>query len=392
MARVGIINLTSEDMGGIFNYEICLIEGLKEHGKHEYFVFTKERNSKKFCSSSNCKPICVPKSILSSESAIIRTFSLFFGIETQIDRIVKKYKLDLIISPSVTLNGFYLGAPYIVTIHDMMHKYYHNFSEYPFHRRIMRDIIYKRSAENSIFAVVDSNGGKKDLINFYNIDEHKIKIIPYCPSLLVSNYKNLDESAIKDVIRKYNLPDKFIFYPAQFWEHKNHLRLIKAIDFLKNNFRETIPLVLVGSKREAYPKIIRLIDKLNLKSDVTHIGFVSQSELVALYKASKMLVYPSLIGHTNIPPLEAMMLGTPVVCSNIFSMPEQVGDAGLLFDPFNIEDIADKIYKVWTNEPLRSELSKLGYERAKNFTLEKFAVEWEEIIEEALDKNSYTQQ
>lgn len=305
---------------------------------------------------------------------------------------VKKYKLDLIISPSVTLNGFYLGVPYIVAIHDMMHKYYHNFSEYPFHRRIMRDIIYKRSAENSIFTVVDSNGGKKDLINFYNIDEHKIKIIPYCPSLLVSKYKNLDESAIKDVIRKYNLPDKFIFYPAQFWEHKNHLRLIKAIDFLKNNFRERIPLVLVGSKREAYPKIIRLIDKLNLKSDVTHIGFVSQSELVALYKASKMLVYPSLIGHTNIPPLEAMMLGTPVVCSNIFSMPEQIGDAGLLFDPFNIEDIADKIYKVWTNEPLRSELSKLGYERAKNFTLEKFTAEWEEIIEEALNKNNHTQQ
>jgi glycosyltransferase involved in cell wall biosynthesis len=97
-------------------------------------------------------------------------------------------------------------------------------------------------------------------------------------------------------------------------------------------------------------------------------------------------VFPSLIGPTNIPPLEAMVLGTPVVCSNLFSMPEQVGDAGLLFDPFNVEDMAEKIYQIWTDEDLRQNLIRKGYERIRNMTIENYAKQWENIIDEALER------
>jgi len=248
----------------------------------------------------------------------------------------------------------------------------------------MRDLIYKKHLQDSLYIVADSVMTKNDLVRFYKAEKNKVQVIPFCPPFHIFKYKNLERNVIDKVINKYNLPEEFIFYPAQFWHHKNHIRLIKAIDLLRKNSDITVSLVLVGSKREAYDDVMKLIGERRLNNRIRHIGFVSDIELVALYKASKFLVYPSLIGPTNIPPLEAMVLGTPVVCSNLFSMPEQIGNAGLLIDPFNVEDIAKKIYDLWTNETLRRNLAEMGLEKAKNFTLEKFIMQWEDLIDKAL--------
>ena len=190
----------------------------------------------------------------------------------------------------------------------------------------------------------------------------------------------------EDILAKYNLPERFLFYPAHFWYHKNHERLINALKHIKQNFRVTIPLVIVGSPKESFKKVINLIRKLNMEKQIINLGYVLDTEIVSLYKKAVALVFPSLFGPTNIPPLEAMLLGTPIACSNLFSMPEQIGDAGLLFDPFNMEDIAEKIYRVWIDQNLREELIKRGYERVKNVTLENYARKWEKIIDEALEK------
>jgi glycosyltransferase involved in cell wall biosynthesis len=100
---------------------------------------------------------------------------------------------------------------------------------------------------------------------------------------------------------------------------------------------------------------------------------------VALYKKAVALVSPSLFGPTNIPPLEAMILDTPVVCSNLFFMPQQVGDAGLLFDSFNVEDIAKKIYRIWVDKDSRQKLIKKGYNKVENLTFENYANSGKEL-------------
>ena len=197
------------------------------------------------------------------------------------------------------------------------------------------------------------------------------------------------EQAAK-VLAKFKLPEKFLFYPAQFWYHKNHIRLIKAFHLIKKNHGIKIPLVLVGSAKGHYEKIYQemmaLIKKENMMEQVVHLGYVSEKEIVALYKRSTALVFPSLIGPTGIPFLEAMVLGTPTICSNLFEIPNQIGDAGVLFDPFDINDMADKIYKVWTDEDLRKKMAERGRERTKDLTLENNAKKWEKIMAEALDK------
>jgi glycosyltransferase involved in cell wall biosynthesis len=123
-----------------------------------------------------------------------------------------------------------------------------------------------------------------------------------------------------------------------------------------------------------------------MSNQIVHLGYVTDVEMVALYKKSVALVYPTLYGPTNIPPSEAMMLGVPVLCSNLFSMPEQLGDAGLLFDPFNIDDMAEKIFKIWTNENLRTQLIQKGYARVRNLTEENYARQWERVIDDAFEK------
>jgi len=107
-----------------------------------------------------------------------------------------------------------------------------------------------------------------------------------------------------------------------------------------------------------------------------------------LYKLSTALVMPTLFESLSIPIWEAFYLGVPVVSSNVCALPEQVGDAGLLFDPNDVEDMAGKIYRIWIDEDLRKELIQRGYERIKDLTFEKYAKDWESIIDEVLGKRS----
>jgi glycosyltransferase involved in cell wall biosynthesis len=298
--------------------------------------------------------------------------------------IIRQNNIELLVIPFPSLFGFRNDFPYIVVIPDLMHKYYPSFPEYNLRERVTRDIIYKNAAKHSKLTVVDAQQGVDDLNEYFKIPKEKVCVIPYVPPDYIYEHKDMDMKTAEGLLAKYNLPEKFLFYPAQFWHHKNHERLISALERIRLSDNKKVPLVLVGSRKDSYFRIMDLILEKNMKEQIKHIGYVSDEEIVALYKKASALVYPSLFGPTNIPPLEAMVLGTPVLCSNLFSMPDQVGDAGLLFDPFDIKDMAEKILMAWSNENLRKELIYKGYERVKDATLENYAEQWENIINETL--------
>jgi len=269
-----------------------------------------------------------------------------------------------------------------------MHKYFPSFPEYPLKARVTRNIIYKNASKYSVFAIVDSMQGANDLNSFYNIQMRKIKVIPYIPPAYIYKYKNMTTEAASNILGKYSIPNKFLFYPAQFWYHKNHIRLFKAIKLLGDIYQEKFYIILVGSPKESFifTNIMKFIKENSMSDQIIYLGYVSDKEMVALYKKAIALVFPSLLGPTNIPPLEAMVLGTPVICSNLFSIPDQIGDAGLFFNPFEVKDIADKIYKIWVDKGLRSDLIRKGYKKVKEMTLERYAKQWEAVIDESLEK------
>jgi len=194
----------------------------------------------------------------------------------------------------------------------------------------------------------------------------RIHVLPYiAPRYMQSTEKPSDFDL------RYRLPEKFIFYPAQFWEHKNHKRLISAIGKLKHDIPD-VKLVLAGSKQNAHDSVVRLVQDLNLSDDIFFLGYVPDEDMHELYRSARALVMPTYYGPTNIPPLEAFVAGCPVAVSGIYGMPEQVGDAALLFKPDSVDEIADCIRKLWTDDRLCAELAEKGKRRAASWSQQQF--------------------
>jgi len=393
--NIGIM-IPGRKCGGTFQYALSIASSLTKYSKRfKYNIISYNTEDLKYLSefsSEGIKCILIPNKKSTLKYKINLLFELLlsksaFNVKNNRNFLqLKNYNIKILIIPFPSLCGFSNKIPYIVSMPDLMHKYYPSFPEYSLKVRIGRNIVYKNAAERSILTIVDSQRGADDLNKFFRISKEKIRVIPYAPAGYIYKYKNMSLEISENILKRFNLPERYLFYPAQFWYHKNHIRLVEALKILKDFYKVKIYIVLVGSQKESYKRIINFIKKSDIYNQITYLGYVSDKEIVALYKKAVALVYPSLFGPTNIPPLEAMVLGVPVLCSELFSMPDQIGDAGLFFNPFEVKDIADKIYKIWLDKDLRSDLTKKGYKRVKDMTLERYAKQWEAVIDEALKR------
>lgn len=239
--------------------------------------------------------------------------------------------------------------------------------------------------ENSDGIITVSNYSKKDILKFFPIDEKKIYVTHLAAD---KQFKPLDkEKCIKLTTEKYNIKTPFILYLGGFSERKNVHSLIKAFSKVYNNLDKEYKLVIVGSYRDSSQKLIKLVEKLNMTNNILFTGFVSQAELPIFYNACEAFVYPSTYEGFGLPPLEAMNCGTPVITSNVTSIPEVVGDAGILINPYDISNLTTAIGNLLSNESLRNELSKKGYERSKDFSWKKTAENTLSVYEKVyLDK------
>ncbi len=389
--KVGVLATVSKEGGGVYQYTHAVLETFLRYTAHEYFII---KNNKFIIAetlrlNNNHHFIEIKSSpsniLLKIKSALYIKFPMsrkFLDIAKDY-KIIGKYNLDLIVNPITSLSPIYIGIPYIVTIHDLQHKYYPKF--FTLKERFFRNYAYKNVAQNAALLVCESNFVKQDIVKFLGIPEEKIRVIQSPPPQnLISAKTNLEQ--LRKIKSRYNLPDMFLFYPAQFWYHKNHIKLVRALNLLRKKYKEEITLILVGSKKNNFESTFKEVNNLSLEKQVKWLGYVPEEDMPCLYKLSTALVMPTLFESLSIPIWEAFHLGVPVVSSNVCALPDQVGNAGFLFNPNNIEDMAEKIYRIWTDESLRRELIQKGYERVKDLTLENYAKQWEQVIEEALQK------
>ena len=317
------------------------------------------------------------------EMVFNRMYALLLLAGIRFKKLPLKERIVLFYYPSFEIL-MYPNLPCILCVFDLRHKY----SKQNKIKEIIKDYFFKRILQKPIFIIADSRNAKRDLINFYNVEARKIIVLSPMPPLF--EIKLLEPFSLK---QKYDLPGQFLYYPAHIIPMKNHLNLIKAINQIKITKGIDVNLVLAGPTRnkEYYRELLDVVTKYELDNQVKYLGYLPYEEIVTLYKLATALVMPSLFEGAGIPILEAFYLGCPVVSSDASALPEQVGDAGLLFDPSNVEDMAEKIYRVWMDEGLRQELIKKGHYRVKDMTLENYAKQWEQVIEEALDmgKNEY---
>jgi glycosyltransferase involved in cell wall biosynthesis len=262
------------------------------------------------------------------------------------------------------------STPTVFNPHDLQHLHYPEF----FNREIIdnRERIYPEACRRAHCIVVGSNWIREDVAQQYGVDRNKLQIIPWAPPTLA--YAAPDDAMLDAVQRKYSLPQAYAFYPAVTWEHKNHIRLLRAIAQLRDREGVRINLVCSGAHYPAHwPNVQACLDEFNLHDQVQFVGKVPGSELRALYRLAQFVVIPTLFEAASGPMFEAWQEKSPVACSVVTSLPEQAGDAALLFDPLSVDAIADALRTMSGSEVLRRELVVNGSLRLTDFSWERTA-------------------
>jgi glycosyltransferase involved in cell wall biosynthesis len=285
-------------------------------------------------------------------------------------------ELDIIHNPYQLPTVFNFKQKYIISVLDLIQILFPK--EIKKSVYISQKIMLSKSIKSADKIISISHHTKQDIIKHFKIPENKIKVIHLAAN---ENYKLLKENEINKIKQNYNLNYSFILYVGTLEPRKNIPTLLKALYKLKKqNIKHK--LVITGKKGWKYKSIFETIERLNLQKDVIFTGYVPDEDLPALYNAADLFVYPSLYEGFGLPPLEAMQCGTPVITSNTSSLPEVVGDAGIMVNPYDVDELANKMYEVLTNGGLREELSKKGLERAKLFSWKKCAEEHLKVYEE----------
>jgi len=254
-------------------------------------------------------------------------------------------------------------VPYMATVWDLQHRHQPFFPETSTTGWTWeaRELAFRSSLSRAARIVTGTQAGKDEIIAFYGVCPQNVVVVPMP---IAEAELSADSGSRIDVRAKYGLKSEFLFYPAQFWPHKNHVNLLLALNLLKRNTGVEFDLVLTGSDKGNRHHVCETAAALRLTSQVKILGFVPKADLHWLYREANSLVFPSFFGPDNLPPLEAFALGCPVIAARVPGSEEQLGNAALLFDPADPADIARAILTVHSAHRLRAQLIKRGREVA----------------------------
>jgi glycosyltransferase involved in cell wall biosynthesis len=290
---------------------------------------------------------------------------------TKFPRLINKNKYSVFHGPSHVLPGK-LTCPAIVTMLDLI---FLRFPQYfPIVDRHYYKVMFKKSARQADHIISISQATKSDLISYFDIDADKISVVyPGFDDILTP----IGSHDLQNIRSTYELPNHYILYVGNIEPRKNILRLAQAFDFLMASGkidRET-ELVVAGQKGWFYKEIFTGIDRLKSREKIRFLGPVYGRDLAGLYQMALVMAYPSLFEGFGYPVLEAMQLGTPVLTSNVSSLPEAGGSAAVLIEPEQVDDIASGLEKIINDETMREDMTRKGLAHASQFTAERMARE-----------------
>ena len=308
-------------------------------------------------------------------------------------RWLERQGIELMIYLDISTLSFETGIPYIMTVYDLQHRLQPEFPEVSAEGEWeRREYFFRNGTRYATLILVDSEVGKEDVLEFYGpygVTPDKVKVLPSLPANYHCN--DIPEEEEQRIRKAYSLPDRYLFYPAQFWPHKNHFRIVQALGMLREDHHFEIHLVLVGSytgkiRERTFREVMSLASKLGIEQQIHYLGYVPDQDMPALYSGAVALVMPTFFGPTNIPILEAWSFGCPALTSDIRGIREQVGDAGFLVNPRSVEAIADGIQQLWNDYGLCKDLANRGRQRLLTYTPEDCRRRLTKILEEAKER------
>ena len=267
----------------------------------------------------------------------------------------------------------------VVTIHDCIHLMFPQYLPNRLALGYARASIVA-AARRATRVLTVSESSKRDILRFVNIKPEKIDVIynAYDERFTVEPR----EEDVDRVRERFQLHDQFVLYAGNVKPHKNLERLIEAFHLVRRRGLDHLKLVLIGDEISRYAALRRAVHRHQLHKYVRFLGYLPEETLAVMYRLAGVFVFPSLYEGFGLPPLEAMASGTPVVTSNVSSLPEVAGDAAVLVDPYDPGAIADGIYRVLTDDRFRCDLRARGAARARQFSWEQSVQRVREIYVE----------
>lgn len=336
--------------------------------KNDYFILLLKKDFDQFKETKNFKKV-------------LADFHWYgFAEQFKLPKLLKELQLDLVHFPHFNVPVFYTGK-FVVTIHDLIHQHRHSARATrldPVRSKIKQlgyGKVFKAAITKSARILVPSKSVKNLLMNEWRMDEDKIVITPegVDDRILKIIRSGLNES----ILDKFKIKKPFLFYVGNAHPHKNVEGLIRAFRALREKYRK-LSLVLSGYDHFFWQRL----KQENQYESIIYTGFISDQEMVALYKEAEAFVMPSFEEGFGIPILEAMACECPVIASSAGSLPEVGGDAVLYFDPANPVEIAEKITKVLSDKKLKQTLISKGLKRYKQFSWKKMAEQTLEVYEQ----------
>jgi glycosyltransferase involved in cell wall biosynthesis len=270
---------------------------------------------------------------------------------------------DLFLATRSPIVPSLFGAKSIFIAYDMVASKATEHLEYI---NILIDRLFTpRAIKYSRKIIAISESTKKDLLKLYPGTADKVVVVPGAPAS--SFYKMTPDAK---VLKSYGLPSKYILSVGTIEPRKNHLKLVKAYSRLSIDLRKKYPLVLSGKKGWHYEPLFKEINMLGLERDVLFTGYVPDEDLVHIYNAAALFIYPSFYEGFGLPVIEAMKCEVPVIASNTSSIPEVAGDAAILIDPYSDIEIYKTMERFLTESGLREKYSRRARERSASYSWE----------------------
>lgn len=375
--RVGfyIGELQNETLGGGHTFQTSIVNGLLNTKSNHEFYFYYKAETNLFKSNENVKFINMhfEKDIKIKNKLFYKKIKEY---PQTLNTLILRDEIELV----YFLPPFYekVDTPFVLTIWDLGHRKETYFPEVSVENDSFsgRETFFGTVPMQASYVVIGNNEGKRQLESFYNIESGRIKTIPMPTPDYV--YETKEDTSVLD---KFDLTkNKYLFYPAQFWAHKNHIRIIKAIKKFKAEGGD-FKVVFTGADQGNEKYIKKQAEEFGLEKDVLFLGFVNKEEIIALYKNAYALTYASFLGPDNIPPLEAMALNCPVISADAPGMREQLGECALFFNPKDEDELIEKI-KQLENQELRQNLITKGELLAKTCSIENYINKMVQIIDD----------
>jgi glycosyltransferase involved in cell wall biosynthesis len=364
-------------IGGNFTFEDTVFNALLNvESQHEFYVFyygpgrRQESSSVTFVPLS--RPVNGPRDMFKRDF-LFRAFRVLRKIisrvwrmpvyPTPLERASREHQIELMWF--LTHRFEEVSIPFATTVLDLAHR------THPFFPEVSagglwenREEHFRSTIPKAAYVITGTEAGKMEIMRFYHVREDRVKVLPF-PVIDFTKYAG---NTAPKVIKKFGISSPYLFYPAQFWPHKNHVVLLQAVKLLKEKYSLDFSLVFTGSDKGNMRFVKEKTAELGLEGKVHFLGFVSIEDLIGLYQNAFAMTYVSFFGPDNLPPLEAFALGCAVIAGNSAGAVEQMGDAALLIDQSSENQVADAVKRLHDAPEVRRILIEKGRSRIVNLS------------------------